>query len=126
MPIGGLGRLGVVLPWVGRSGGRRGFVFGGDGAGSPRRGWVRGAATARLPPRGARPVAPLSGIPSPARRRAAASAPAWHRAVAHLTGVASMLLPSSSRRPQPPDTMTKPLLFTPLRIRDVTLQEPRR
>ena len=33
-----------------------------------------------------------------------------------------MLLPSSSRRPQPPDIMTKPLLFTPLRIKDVTFK----
>ena len=33
-----------------------------------------------------------------------------------------MLLPSRPRRPQPPDPMTKPLLFTPIRIQDVTLK----
>jgi 2,4-dienoyl-CoA reductase-like NADH-dependent reductase (Old Yellow Enzyme family) len=33
-----------------------------------------------------------------------------------------MLLPSRPHRPQPPDNMTKPLLFTPLRIKDVTFK----
>ena len=33
-----------------------------------------------------------------------------------------MLLPSRPHRPQPPDNMAKPLLFTPLRIKDVTFK----